>query len=139
MRVRLHHIGIAVRNLGEGIEPWTRGLGLSAGPIEEVPTERVRAAFLTVGDTRLELLEPTADSSPIARFLVRRGEGIHHLCIEVERLEEALTQLRKAGVPLIDEGPRPGASGSRVAFVHPRGMGGVLLELRERGVPEKQR
>ena len=88
-------------------------------------------AFLPVGETRIELLEPTAEDSPIARFIRRRGEGIHHLCFRVSDLEAALERLKKAGVPLVDESPRPGAGGSRIAFVHPRGTGGVLVELTE--------
>jgi methylmalonyl-CoA/ethylmalonyl-CoA epimerase len=96
----------------------------------EVPTEKVRAAFLPVGASRLELLEPTDPSSPIARFLEKRS-GLHHVCVVVEDLEAALAELKAKGVALIDERPRPGAGGSRVAFVHPRAAAGVLLELKE--------
>jgi methylmalonyl-CoA epimerase len=129
---RLDHVGVAVRSLEEALRPFRDGLGLDVGGREEVASERVRVAFLPVGETRLELLEPTAPDSAIARFLERRGEGVHHLCFEVDDLEQALARLRKQGVPLVDETPRPGAGGCRVAFVHPRGTAGVLVELKEK-------
>jgi methylmalonyl-CoA epimerase len=128
---RLDHVGIAVRSLDEALRPYVNGLGLSVDGTEEVAGERVRVAFLPVGETRIELLEPTAEDSPIARFIQRRGEGVHHLCFQVADLDAALERLKAAGVPLVDESPRGGAGGSRVAFVHPRGMGGVLIELSE--------
>jgi len=128
---RLDHVGIAVRSLAEALRPYVDGLGLTADRTEEVPGERVRVAFLPVGETRIELLEPTAEDSPIARFIQRRGEGIHHLCFQVADLEAALERLKRAGVPLVDESPRAGAGGSRIAFVHPGGTGGVLIELTE--------
>jgi methylmalonyl-CoA epimerase len=127
----LDHIGIAVRSLDEALRPYVEGLDLSVAGTEEVAGERVRVAFLPVGQTRIELLEPTAEDSPIARFIRRRGEGIHHLCFRVADLEAALERLKRAGVPLVDEAPRAGAGGSRVAFIHPRGTGGVLIELAE--------
>jgi methylmalonyl-CoA epimerase len=129
---RLDHVGVAVRSLAEALRPYTEGLGLVIGGTEEVPAQKVRVAFLPIGETRIELLEPTAADSPIARFLERRGEGIHHLCLEVDDLEAALARLKAAGVPLVDDAPRPGAEGCRVAFVHPKGLAGVLLELTER-------
>jgi methylmalonyl-CoA epimerase len=131
-RARLNHVGIAVRSLEEALAPYRDGLGLQVAEIEEVASEQVKVAFLPVGDTRIELLEPTGDDSAIARFLSRRGEGIHHLCVEVDDIEAALERLRRAGVPLVDETPRPGAGGCRVAFVHPKGMAGVLVELLEK-------
>ena len=90
-------------------------------------------AFLPLGDTRLELLEPTSENSAIARFIARRGEGVHHICIEVPDIEAALSELRRRGTRLVDEVPRRGAEGARVAFVHPGGTGGVLIELKEAG------
>ena len=128
---RLDHVGIAVRNLDERLRVYTKGLGLKAGTTEEVASEKVRVAFLPLADTRLELLEPTSNDSAIARFLERRGEGIHHICIAVHDLVATLEELKTQGVPLVDEKPRPGAEGSRVAFVHPSGTGGVLIELKE--------
>ena len=128
---RLDHVGIAVRDLRARLELYVGGLGLAVPATEEVPTERIRVAFLPLGDTRLELLEPTAEDSTIARFLDRRGEGIHHICIEVPDLDAALERLRQCGTPLVAGDVRPGAEGSRVAFLHPRGTGGVLIELKE--------
>lgn len=132
---RLDHVGIAVRSLAVALTPYTKGLGLTEAAVQEVPSEKVRVAFLPVGETRLELLEPTADDSPVARFLARRGEGIHHLCFQVDDLEATLAGLRRAGVELVDQKPRVGAGGSRVAFIHPRGMAGVLVELVEKERP----
>ena len=132
---RLDHVGVAVRSLEDALAPYENGLGLTVTEIEEVPSEKVRIAFLPVGETRLELLEPTADDSPIARFLERRGEGIHHLCFQVDDIEAALERFKKAGVALVDEKPRAGAGGTRVAFIHPRGMAGVLVELVEKERP----
>ena len=129
---RLDHVGVAVRSLEQALAPYRDGLGLAVQEIEEVATEQVRVAFLPAGDTRIELLEPTSAESTIARFLDRRGEGIHHLCFQVDDIEAALTRLRAAGVRLVDEVPRRGAGGCRVAFVHPKGMGGVLVELLEK-------
>ena len=128
---RLDHVGIAVRDLGERLALYGAALGLTPSPPEDVPSESVRVVFLPAGDTRLELLEPTSADSPIARFLDRRGEGVHHICLAVPDLDAALDRLRQQGVVLVDEQPRKGAEGSRVAFVHPRGAGGVLIELKE--------
>lgn len=129
---RLDHVGVAVTSLEEALAPYQDGLGLTVSEIEEVPSQQVRIAFLPVGDTRLELLEPTGKDSPIGRFLQRRGQGVHHLCFQVEDIEAALERFKAAGVELVDEIPRAGAGGSRVAFVHPRGMAGVLIELVEK-------
>lgn len=129
---RLDHVGIAVRDIASRLGTYVDGLGLEKIHTEEVPSEKVRVAFLPVGDTRLELLEPTEPDSAIGKFLDRRGEGIHHLCLEVEDIDAALERLRAQGTPLVDSSPRTGAEGSRVAFVHPRGTGGVLIELKEK-------
>ena len=128
---RLDHIGIAVRRIAAHLPAWVEALGLPEAGAEEVPTERVRVAFLDVGGPRLELLEPLHPESAVGRFLERRGEGVHHICLEVDDLEASLARLERLGVPLIDRVPRPGAGGSRVAFLQPRGMGGVLVELKE--------
>ena len=128
---RLDHVGIAVRDIASRLRTYVDGLGLENTHSEEVPSEKVRVAFLPVGDTRLELLEPTDESSAVSAFIERRGEGIHHICIEVDDIEAALARLEQQGTPLVDRTPRAGAEGSRVAFVHPRGTGGVLIELKE--------
>jgi methylmalonyl-CoA/ethylmalonyl-CoA epimerase len=108
-------------------------LGFSVEATHDVPTEKVKAAFLAVGESHLELLEPTEPGSVIARFLEKRS-GLHHVCVLVDDIDEALAELKARGVPLVDEKPRPGAGGCRVAFVHPRAAAGVLLELKqERG------
>lgn len=126
---KIDHIGIAVPNLAEAVTAW-EALGFSVTDTHDVPTEKVRAAFLPMGDARLELLEPTDRGSVIARFLEKRT-GLHHVCVRVEDLDAALEDLKARGVELVDEAPRPGAEGCRVAFVHPRSATGVLLELKE--------
>ena len=127
--LKIDHLGIAVPSLDQAVKAY-EALGFAVESTHEVPTERVRAAFLPVGESRLELLEPTDSSSVIARFLEKRS-GLHHVCVLVEDIEAALGDLKSRGVPLIDEVPRPGAGGCRVAFLHPRAAGGVLLELKE--------
>jgi methylmalonyl-CoA/ethylmalonyl-CoA epimerase len=127
--LKIDHLGIAVPSLAEATKAW-EALGFTLESTHEVPTERVRAAFLPVGDSRLELLEPTDPGSVIARFLEKRG-GLHHVCVLVDDLEAALAELKARKVRLIDEAPRAGAEGSRVAFVHPQAAGGVLLELKQ--------
>jgi len=127
--LKIDHLGIAVPNLADAVKAY-EALGFTVQSTEEVPTERVRVAFLPVGESRLELLEPTEPGSVIARFLEKRS-GLHHVCVLVEDIDAALAELRARGVTLLDEKPRPGARGSRVAFVHPKAAGGVLLELKE--------
>lgn len=130
---KLDHIGVAVRDIDGALEIY-RALGLEEGEKrEEVPTQKVRAAFLMVGETRLELLEPTAEDSPIARYLSRRGPGIHHLCFEVDDLDQCLEDLAARGYRLIDRQAAPGAGGKRVAFLHPDAGNGVLIELSQNG------
>lgn len=126
----LHHIGIAVRSITEALPRWT-ALGLVLDSVDEVPTEKVRVAVLLAGDTRIELLEPTAADSPIAVFLQKRGPGIHHLAFQVGDCQRSIDALAAAGVPLTTTTARPGAHGCKVAFVHPRHLGGVLAELVE--------
>lgn len=127
--LKIDHLGIAVPNLAEAVKAWEI-LGLRIDGIHDVPTEKLRAAFLPVGDVRLELLEPTEPDSVIGRFLESR-KGLHHICVEVDDIEAALTELKARGVQLLDEAPRVGAGGCRVAFVHPRSAAGVLLELKQ--------
>ena len=127
----LDHVAIVVRDLDESIQLWRDALGLELAHVEEVPEQQVRTAIFGHGMGRVELISPTTADSGVARFLASRGEGLHHVCIEVEDIEAAMESLRKAGAPLIDKEPRPGAGGARVAFVHPKGMRGVLTELRQ--------
>jgi len=127
---RLDHIGIAVRSIA-GSTVY-QALGLEIEHVEEVETQGVRTAFLSVGDSNLELLEPTSPESPIARFIEKRGEGIHHLCLRVDDLEAHLSRLQAQGFRLINDAPVPGAHGCRVAFLHPAAGNGVLIELSEK-------
>jgi methylmalonyl-CoA/ethylmalonyl-CoA epimerase len=128
----IDHIGIAVAELAGRVEFWRDALGLPLSAIEVVEGERVRVAMLRAGDARIELLEATDPSSPIARHLDKRGEGIHHLTLRVDDIQAALARARAHGVEVLGDAPRDGAEGSRVAFLHPRSCGGVLVELCER-------
>ena len=129
---RIAHIGIAVRNLDEALRLYHDTLGLPLHGRETVESDRVTVAFLPIGDTQVELLEATDPESPVARFIEKRGEGVHHVAFEVDDVDEALEILREQGFRLIDETPRAGAGGARVAFVHPRTTNGVLIELCEK-------
>ncbi|WP_054840430.1 methylmalonyl-CoA epimerase [Thermococcus sp. JCM 11816] len=129
---KIDHVGIAVKNLEEAIKVW-EGLGLKVDEIEEVPDQKVRTAIIHVGgESRIELLEATSEDSPIAKFIEKRGEGIHHIALGVDNIEEHLEKLKEAGYRLIDEKPRIGAGGAKIAFVHPKSVTGVLLELCQR-------
>jgi len=127
---KIDHVGIAVKNLEEAIKTY-RALGLEVSEIEEVKEQKVRVAMLPVGESRIELLEATSPDSAIAKFIERRGEGIHHLAINVSNIDEALKNAKDSGLTLIDEKPRIGAGGKKVAFVHPKSTHGVLLEFVE--------
>lgn len=126
MSLGINHIGIAVKSLAEAKKFWCDQLGLKVSHEEEVPDQRVRVAILENG---IELLEPTSPDSPVAKFIEKRGEGLHHLTLQAGNLAERLKELKVAGVNLIDEKPRVGAGGAGIAFVHPKSTGGVLLEL----------
>ncbi len=129
--MKLEHIGIATRELDEALGFWRGALGLEVADIEEVSEQGVRVAMLPVGETRIELLEPTRDDSPIAKFLEKRGAGIHHIAVRVDDIRGALEKLKQSGARLIDETPRTGAGNCLIAFVHPSSAGGVLIELVE--------
>lgn len=128
---KLDHLGIAVASIDAALDVY-RALGLDEVKREAVPSQKVTAAFLPVGESRIELLEPSAEDSPVAKFLARRGEGIHHVCFAVEDLEGALADLAAKGFRLIHSQPVAGADGKRVAFLHPDAGHGVLIELSER-------
>jgi methylmalonyl-CoA epimerase len=127
---RLDHIGIAVSSI-DGALPVYEALGLKESGRELVESQGVRTAFLPLGETRLELLEPAAPDSPLATFLAKRGPGIHHVCFAVDDLESALAELKGRGFRLVNESPVRGAAGKRVAFLHPSAAQGVLIELSE--------
>lgn len=131
MSAKIEHLGVAVPSLAEGLKLYRDLLGFELEFEEEVSTERVRVAGLKAGDATIELLEPTSDESAIAKYLEKKGPGLHHIAIEVHGLDELLPRMKAAGVRLIDETPRPGSRGTKVAFVHPKGALGVLVELVE--------
>ena len=127
--MKISHLGIATRGIDEALKFWQDALGLENVHTETVEDQKVRVAMLPIGETNIELLEPTSEDSPIAKFLEKRGGGIHHIAVEVENIGESLAKLKAEGARLIDEQPRVGAEGCLVAFVHPSAAGGVLLEL----------
>lgn len=129
MTKKINHIGIAVKSIEASVPFYRDVLGMAFEGTEEVAEQKVRVAFLAVGESRIELLEPTADDSPVAKFLEKNGEGTHHIAYEVESLEATLADLKIKGVRLIDEKPRRGAHGTLIAFLHPKATGGVLTEL----------
>jgi len=132
---RIHHVALVVQSIEASLALHRDLLGLPLETVMEIPTDRVRIAFLGVGESRIELVQPTDESTGVARFLASKGEGFHHVCLEVLNLAEELTRLAIEGIELIDSAPRRGAEGP-VAFLHPRSCGGILIELIEaRGGP----
>lgn len=129
MLKKINHIGIAVHSLEEALPFYRDMLGMAFQGTEEVAEQGVRVAMLGVGESKVELLEPTSPESPIAKFLEKNGPGIHHLAYEVEDIEAAIARLEGEGARMIDRTPRNGAHGTRIAFVHPKSSGGVLTEL----------
>ena len=127
--MKIDHIGIATRGIEDAMTFYRDALGLDIAETEEVASQKVLVAMLPIGDAHIELLEATSNDSPIARFLEKRGPGIHHIAVRVDDIRAALADLRQKGARLIDEEPRTGAGGCLVAFVHPSSTGGVLLEL----------
>ncbi|MGA9348849.1 MAG: methylmalonyl-CoA epimerase [Anaerolineae bacterium] len=128
---KIDHIGVVVHSIEEALQVYEEALGLELNDVKEVPEQAVKVAFLPVGDSEIELVEPLTSDSGVAKFLEKRGEGIHHICFEVDDIEAALQDLAAKGVRLIDEQPRQGAHG-RVAFLHPKSAHGVLIELIEK-------
>jgi methylmalonyl-CoA epimerase len=130
--MQVDHVAIAVRSIEAALPFYAGGLGLDRHVVEDVPSEGVRTCFLETGETHVELLEPLGDDTPVGKFLARRGEGLHHVAFRVRDIEEAMRRLKAEGYALLSEAPKPGARGSRVAFLHPKGTHGVLYELVER-------
>ncbi len=131
MKATLDHVGIAVADVSAAFAFYRDALGLEIEAPEEVASQRVRAHFIPAGEAALELLEATGDDSPIAKYVAKRGPGLHHITLRVDDIRAALAQLTGKGVRLIDESPRPGAHGSLVAFIHPSSAQGVLVELKQ--------
>lgn len=127
----LDHIGIAVKSIEESKKIYEM-LGIEMTGVEEVADQKVKTAFFPLGDTEIELLESTSSDGPVGKFIASRGEGVHHLALRVDNIDQSLEELKAAGVRLIDEEPRYGAGGARIAFLHPKATGGVLIELSER-------
>lgn len=133
MLTKIDHIGIAVKSLDDALPFYRDNLGMSFAGIEEVVEQKVRVAMLVIGESKIELLEPTSADSPLARFIEKNGPGIHHLAYEVEDIEAAIARLMSEGTQMIDEKPRSGAHGTRIAFLHPKSSLGVLTELCQGG------
>lgn len=129
---KVDHIGVAVKSLDETLPFYTEVLKLPLLAIEEVEGEKVKIAFLKAGETKIELLEPTSTESPIAKYIEKRGEGIHHVCLGVDSIEDRLNEFKEKGIRLLQDEPKIGAGGAKVAFVHPKSASGVLYELSEK-------
>ncbi len=128
---KISHIAIVVPDLDEAMNFWVDVLGLPLTHVEHVADQNVDVAFLPSGDSEIELLEPVSEKSGVARFMRKRGPGMHHICFEVDDIEEMLVRMKEAGIQLINEEPAIGTGGKKIAFVHPKGTGGVLVELYE--------
>ncbi len=130
--LKVDHIGIAVKDLEASLKFYTDVLGLNCSDTEVVEEQKVKVAFLPVGDSEIELLESTSEDGPIARYIEKNGEGIQHIALGVDNIEEAIAYMKAQGMRMIDEKPRYGAGGAKIAFVHPKSSGRILLELTER-------
>ncbi|MPM47285.1 hypothetical protein SDC9_93993 [bioreactor metagenome] len=126
--IKINHIGIAVADIDESLKFWRDALGIELSHIEDVPSQKAKVAFLPVGESEVELVNPTTDDSGVAKFIAERGGGMHHLCIEVDDIEGVIANLKEKGVRMIDEMPKE-LPGRKMAFVHPKSAGGVLVEL----------
>jgi len=133
MLKKISHIGIAVHSLDEALPFYRDTLGMVFRGIEEVAEQMVKVAMLQIGESNIELLEPTGPESPVARFLEKNGPGIHHLAYEVDDIGQAIARLEQEGARMIDKSPRAGAHGTRIAFIHPKSSGGVLTEICQAG------
>jgi methylmalonyl-CoA epimerase len=130
--MKLEHIGIAVKSIEDKLKIWHDIFGLKFQMVKEIQDQKVKVAVLEIGDLHIELIEPTDDQSTIKKFIKKRGEGLHHLCFEVKNIETVLSNMKRNGIKLIDEVPRKGAYAEKIAFIHPKDMGGVLIELCEK-------
>jgi methylmalonyl-CoA/ethylmalonyl-CoA epimerase len=130
---KIDHVAIAVRSLDSALEVYREAMRLKNCVIEEIPEQKTRVALLDIGESRIELLEPMGNDSPVAGFLAKRGEGMHHICFQVDDLASELERMAASGLRLIDALPRVGAGGNLIAFVHPAGTSGVLIELSQSG------
>lgn len=129
---KVDHIGIAVKSIEEALPFYTDVLGLEVQQIEEVESEKLKVAFIKVGDTKLELLEPTSPESAVAKHIEKRGEGIHHVALGVESIQDRIDEIKAKGIQMIQDQPKIGAGGALVAFMHPKSTGRVLVELCEK-------
>ena len=129
--LRIDHIAVLVDDLEKTLAFWRDGLGMEVSHQQDVPTEQARIAFLPVGDSEIELVQPTTDDSGLRRYLEKRGPGMHHVCLQVDDIEAMLARLKARGIELINEAPRTSADGKKYAFIHPRSAGGVMVELYE--------
>jgi methylmalonyl-CoA/ethylmalonyl-CoA epimerase len=128
---KIDHLGIAVKSMDEGGKFWSDIMGLSCTGTETVQEQKVTTGFFPVGESEVELLESTAPDGPVAQYIEKKGEGLQHIAFEVEDIEQALSELKEKGIRLIDETPRAGAGGKKIAFLHPKSTGGILVELCE--------
>lgn len=126
---RINHVAVAVDEMNDALIFWRDALGLTMTELRDVPAESAQIAFLPVGGSEVELVRPTTADSGLARYLAKRGPGLHHVCLETDDIEGMLARLKEAGIRLINEAPRTGADGRRYAFIHPESTGGVLVEL----------
>jgi methylmalonyl-CoA/ethylmalonyl-CoA epimerase len=131
--LKIDHLGIAVKSIDEGKKFWSDALGLEFEGAEDVVEQKVITAFFPVGESEVELLESTAPDGPVAKYIEKKGQGIQHVAFRVENIEAALDELKEKDIRLIDEKPRTGAGGAKIAFLHPKSTNGVLVELCERG------
>ena len=132
MKIRLDHVAVAVSDIKQAIDAFEASLGIECEKTEEVPTEFAQVAFFDLGGPHLELVQPTSEDSAMGKSLQKRGEGLHHICLEVENIEIAMAAMKSKGIRLINDEPRPGANNSKICFVHPKSMNGVLIELVEK-------
>ena len=126
------HIGVAVKSINDARRIYQEFLGLKVADVEEVTDQKVKVAFIPVGESEIELLESTSPDGPVAKFIESRGEGVQHIAFRVDNIESALQELKDKGIRLIDQTPRKGAGGAKIAFIHPKETGGVLIEISER-------